>query len=93
MTAAAILEDIGTLLTELEGLGVKETASQYDEKHFGNFYVDVTGRRGSFRIVRDRGQYLLDGDLERIKALGLWRAFDSREEFHVAALTYARAVV
>ncbi len=93
MAAGAILEDIGTLLAELEGLGAKETASQYDAAHFGNFYVDVAARKGAFRIVRDRGQYLLDGDLDRIKTLGYWRAFDSRAEFFVAVLTYARAVV
>jgi hypothetical protein len=93
MAAAAILEDIGTLLAELEGLGAKETASQYDAAHFGDFYVDVRGRKGTFRIVRDRGQYILDGDLERIKTMGYWRAFDSRAEFFVAVLTYARAVV
>jgi hypothetical protein len=93
MTAQAITDDIGPLLAELAVMGAQSTASEYDSANFGDYYVDVLGPNGSFRIIRDRGQYLLDGDLERIKSLGLFKAFDSRKQFHLGALAYARTIV
>ena len=91
MTATAILVDAGALLTELAVHGIHETASQYDVGHFGNYYVDLTGPQGDFRISRDRGQYLLHGDLERLKDLGLFRAFDQMSQFRQAVLRYVGA--
>jgi hypothetical protein len=91
MTAAAILADAGALLTELAVHGIHETASQYDAGHFENYYVDLTGPHGDFRITRDRGQYLLHGDLERLKDLGLFRAFDQMSQFRDAVLRYVGA--
>ena len=91
MTATAILVDAGALLTELAVHGIYETASQYDVWHFGNYYVDLTGPHGDFRISRDRGQYLLHGDLERLKDLGLFRAFDQMSQFRQAVLRYVGA--
>jgi len=91
MTAAAILADAGALLNELAVHGIHETASQYDAGHFGNYYVDLTGPHGDFRITRDRGQYLLHGDLERLKDLGLFRAFDQMSQFRDAVLRYVGA--
>jgi hypothetical protein len=93
MTAPAIIEDIGILLAELAGLGIAEVDSRYDSKSFGNYYVDLRGSRGAFRITRDRSQYIIDGDDERLRSMGLFRAFDSREQLHDAALQYARTVV
>ena len=93
MTAAAILADAGALLAELAALGIHETASEYDPEAFGNYLIDLTGPHGDFRIRRDRGQYLLDGDLERLKDLGLWRAFDHMAEFRDAVMKYVGAAV
>ena len=93
MTAAAILADAGALLTELATLGIHETASEYDPVRFGNYFVDLTGPHGDFRITRDRGQYLLDGDLERLKDLGLFRAFNQMPQFRDAVLKYVGAAV
>jgi hypothetical protein len=93
MTAAAILADAGALLTELAAHGIHETASEYDAGHFGNYYVDLTGPHGDFRIARDRGQYLLHGDLERLRDLGLFRAFDRMSQFRDAVLRYVGAAV
>jgi hypothetical protein len=83
----------GALLAELAALGIHETASEYDAVAFGNYYVDLTGPHGDFRITRDRGQYLLFGDLERLKDLGLFRAFDRMPEFRDAVLKYVGAAV
>lgn len=93
MTAAAILADAGSLLSELASLGIHESASEYDQAHFGNYYVDLTGPHGDFRIARDRGQYLLHGDLERLRDLGLFRTFDQMPQFRDAVLKYVGAAV
>jgi hypothetical protein len=93
MTARAILQDIGPLLTQLEALGLRIVASHYDERSFGDYYVDLEGPRGSFRISRDRGQYLIDGDIGRIRAMGLLRAFDHAPDFAGKVLEYAATVV
>jgi hypothetical protein len=91
--AAEISADIGPLIEQLEGLGLRIEGWRYDAKTFGNFYVDFTGPNGSFRIIRDRSQYILDGDISRLKELGLFRAFDSRDDFGVAVLSFAQSVV
>jgi hypothetical protein len=93
MIAAPILEDIGPLLAELAALGVRVTDSRYNSDCFGDYLVDLTGPRGGLRLIRDRGQLLIDGEIDRIKSLGLLRAFDSREAFRDAALSYARTIV
>jgi hypothetical protein len=93
VTAPEILADAGTLLAELAILGIRETGSGYDPGAFGNYYVDLTGPHGDFRITRDRGQYLLDGDLERLRDLGLFRAFARMPDLRDAVLTYLGAGV
>ena len=93
MTDAAILADAGALLTELAALGIHETGSEYDSSHFGDYHVDLTGPHGDFRIARDRGQYLLHGDLERLRDLGLFCAFDQMPQFRDAVLRYVGAAV
>lgn len=45
-----------------------------------------------FSVVRDRSQYRLDGpDAELLKRVGLWRAFDQREEFEEALVNWLRS--
>ena len=93
MTAPEILADAGALLSELATLGIRESGSAYEPGAFGNYYVDLTGPHGDSRITRDRGQYLLDGDLERLRDLGLFRAFDRMRDFRDAVLKYLGARV
>ena len=89
---AAIAQDIGPLLDELFAIGVTIPALRFDAEHFGNYYVDLDARGAALRIVRDRGQYLLEAPIERLKSLGLFRAIDSREELREAVLTYLQAI-
>lgn len=93
MTDPEIVSDIGTLLEDLSRLGVVEVGSNYDSKHFGNYLVDLRGPNGSFRITRDKSQYMIFGDDERLKAMGLLRAFETRDQLRTAALQYAQTVV
>lgn len=93
MTPAPVQEDIGKLLASLEALGLRVTAAQYDARAFGNYYVDLEGTRGAFRVVRDRSQCMLDGDIDALRSAGAWRAFDSREEFAEVVLAYGGTIV
>ncbi len=93
MIATAIQQDIGPLLAELSKLKMGVVESTFDVTSFGNYKVALAGPTDSFAIVRDKGQYLIDGDVNALKRMGLWRAYDSREDFRTAVLAYARAVV
>ena len=90
--SAPIASDLGPLLERLRVLGVTVQGFEYDARAFGNYYVDCAGRRGQMRLSRDRGQFLLDGDQEQIRRLGFFRAFDSKDEFIAAVLSYAQSV-
>ncbi|HWH49887.1 MAG TPA: hypothetical protein VN664_18985 [Burkholderiales bacterium] len=90
MIAAEITTAIGHLLDELGALGIRISGSEYASS-FDNFFVDCQGSKGSFRIVRDRGQYFLDGNVEDIKKRGFFKAYDSVHDFTKVALQYATA--
>jgi len=92
VTAREITNAIGPLLEQLNALGIRISGSQYDAESMGNFYVDCQGRKGTFRIVRDRSQYFLDGDVQDIKKRGFFKAYDSVQDFSAATLQYAKAV-
>lgn len=87
-----ISEAIGPLLTQLESLGARFTNDTYSRESFGNFYVDCTLRGKRFRLLRDRSQYMIEGDLEELKRLGLWRAYDSVDDYSTAVVSYAKSV-
>jgi hypothetical protein len=91
MTADAIAEDVGGLLKELTAHGYSLTDSRYDPADFGNYYVELSGSDHTFRIIRDRGQYHLEGEHERLKALGLMRSFAGLPELKAAVLKYLDA--
>lgn len=84
-----IENDIGDLLEALAGLGFKLKEAK-SSPSFNDFYVvmDCRGRR--LRIVRDRGQYSLERNRRLLEPAGLWKAFDSKEEFREKVLPYAR---
>ncbi len=90
-THPEIAQDIGPLLDALSELHVNIRASAYDGKHFGNYYVDLDASGTAFRIIRDRGQYIIEAQTDQLRTLGLFRAFNTREEIREAALKFVRA--
>ena len=91
MLAPEITEDVGDLLRRLESLGYSIANSRYEEAHFGNWYVDLKGPR-SIRIVKDRGQFMADGNRAELERHDLWRAYDRKEEFEANLLNWASVV-
>lgn len=88
-----ISEAIGPLLIKLQDVGVRFGGDSYSEEAFGNFHVDCIVRGKRFRLIRDRSQYLVDGDIEQLKGLGLWRAYNSPSEYAAAVVVYASSVI
>ncbi len=75
--------EAGELISELGSAGWTVIASDFDKNFFGNWYVDWCRDDQTLRIVKDRSQYMIAGPPpQRVKDAGLWRAFDTFEEFH-----------
>jgi hypothetical protein len=83
---------IGALLDQLSALGVEFGGTAYCEDSFGDFCVGCTLGGKQFRLFRDRGQYMIDGEMDELKRQGLWRTFDSVEEYSAAVVKYAKPV-
>jgi hypothetical protein len=91
MLPEQIAADLGDLVAELEKLGLRVTNSRYDAQSFGDYFVDLAGPFDTLRLSRDRLRYIILGDEGLLKRLDLFHAFDDREEFQKAVLTYVRS--
>ena len=56
-----IRAELSELIEFLETLGYTCISSEYSPGAFGNFYLDLVGRKGSIRLIRDKSQYSIDG--------------------------------
>lgn len=90
--AKPIANDLAALLSELSSLGVQVTGSEYSATAFGDYSVDFLAGKRRFRLVRDRSQYMIDGDFAELKNAGLWRAFDNKKDLEDAVLSWLRGV-
>jgi len=80
--------EIGPELKRLAAHGFAIEDCRYDERCFGDFYVDLCRGDRLLRIIRDRSQYIVEGDRESKEKAGLWRAFDSKHEFFAALFAW-----
>ena len=69
------------MISSLREAGWTVSACFYDADHFGNWYTDLCHAGLTIRLAKDRSQYFISGPTEEIKAAGLWRTFDSLDEF------------
>jgi hypothetical protein len=86
-----IREDIEPLLAQLFSMGFHAVDSNYSDAAFGNYHVSLERGAVTFRLTRDRNQYIIDAPIDRLKALGIFRAFNSRDEFAKAVFTYIQS--
>lgn len=83
--------EAGDLISQLSRAGWVITSSQYDPKAFGNWYVDLCSNGLAIRLTKDRSQYFVDRlPIEESKTAGLWKAFDSVDEFQNAIIKWLR---
>jgi len=88
---ADIHSDIGSYLERLfaDGFAIRNCFYYPDE--FGNFVIDLRRGNTEIRIVRDRGQYTIDGiESKELLTVGLWKAFDSSDEFFDVLFRYLK---
>ena len=88
MLAEPVAVDLAELLPSLAARGFRPSHCEYTPDSFGNYLVDFSSATRSFRIVRDRSQYSLDGVQAELSSAGLWRAFDDKKEFANALLAW-----
>jgi hypothetical protein len=86
---ARISAEAGNLLEKLRSAGWRITDSRYDDRVFGNWFVDLVHENQSMRIVKDRSQYSVDGpSYAELKAAYLQRVFDDFEEFSCTVMSW-----
>jgi hypothetical protein len=84
-----VRHEIGAELEPILSAGFSVRESDYSEADFGDFYVDLRRGTDQLKIIRDRGQYMVQGDDVELRRAGLWKAFDSKVEFFSALTSYA----
>ena len=89
LVADQIRREAGSLLDELKTFGWSVSASTYSHEVMGNWFVDISREEVKLRLVKDRGQYMLDGPKQDLTAEDLWRAFDRFDEFSKAVIGFA----
>jgi len=77
----AIATDLEEALPLLGAAGFVVQSSDYDADAFGNYVAEFVAPHAHYRIIRDRGQYILDGPQEILEPHDLWRAYDSKADF------------
>jgi hypothetical protein len=81
--------EVGALIADLREAGWTVSASRYDARVFGNWYVDLRRKNQTIRLMKDRSQYTIGGPpIEEIKAAGLRRSFDNLYEFQQAIVRW-----
>jgi hypothetical protein len=84
-----IRSEVGLLLDELRAFGWTVSASRYDRDVMGNWFVDISRREVRLRLIKDRGQYSVDGPRQELAAEGLWRVYDAFDEFSRSVVGFA----
>lgn len=81
------------LIPVFSKLGWELTEARYTPQIFGNWYIKLAKRDLSFTMIKDRSQFMVDGvDIEKLKAAGLWRAFDDLNEFEDAIIAWLESL-
>lgn len=88
-----IRSEVPDLIRSLEERGYTPIQSEYSVGAFGNFYLDFVGRKGTFRITRDRGYLSFErqGTSAGCTELIFDRAFEDASEFTRTVLEWLDA--
>jgi len=82
---AEVRDEIEGLVSSLLDRGWSLVSTSYDASCFGNWHIDLRNCGSTLRLVKDRSQYMIDGsEVDELKAVGLFRAFDGLQEFRNA---------
>lgn len=78
-------DDLEGLLGSLEQRGFVVESVEVGPMH--SYLVKLKGP-SPLTIIADRGQLMLEGARDQLEPVGLWRAFDDRDEFGKAVLAF-----
>src|SRR5262249_41944852 len=86
-----IVEALGPLMQRLAALGYQPTSGRFDPDLFGNFLVGFENGTQRFELVRDRSQFMVEGEPSELEPFGLFQAFNSVAELEAPLLTWLEA--
>lgn len=72
--------EAGRFISELCSAGWIISATSFDAKSFGNWFVDLQRDGIEILLVKDHSQYFICGPTEELKLAGLWKPFQELEE-------------
>ena len=85
-----ITDEIGELISKLCSAEWKLLNAFYDQKVFGNWYVDLHRADTTIRLVKDRSQYQMTGlPRKELETAGLYTVFDDLAEFCLTVTKWA----
>ena len=85
--------DIEEFVKVLSHAGFSLVRYSEEPRAFDNLYADFSNGQTTFRVVRDRSQWMVDGEKQLLERYGLWKAFDDQQEFESALFRFAKEQV
>jgi hypothetical protein len=82
------IDDFDDLLSEISKFGYSIASYSEEPRSFGDFVVTISKGERSHTISCDRSQLMLKGERYELEPFGLWKAFDSKEEFKNALIAF-----
>jgi hypothetical protein len=73
-----VVEELRPLIRKLEKRGFQLVSTQYGGM---SYLADFKFKDQTIRIVKDRGQWFVDGDKDKLEEFGLWRVHKSLGPF------------
>jgi len=80
------IKDLEKIIAVMNELGFRLTSTESGTMDSGLAVFAKDSTRAT--ILKDRSQWILEGEAEELKAHGLWRAFDEADDFCEALQSY-----
>ncbi|WP_066727586.1 hypothetical protein [Desulfuromonas sp. DDH964] len=81
MTEKRYFYVVSKMAEKLKILGFELTNYTEEPRAFNNFLAEFSDGSFSFTFVRDRSQFILNGEKDELEPYGLWKAFNGPDEF------------
>ena len=82
--------EIGDLIEKLCAAGWRPNRSRYSAECFGDWLIELEREGTMVVLTKDKGQYLIDADIEQMKQAGLWKAFNKLDEYKAAVSAFLK---
>jgi len=82
------IHDLDVLTDSMATLGFRLTHAKSGSMDSG--FVEFSDGKKKVAVLKDRSQWMLDGDQSELEPLGLWRAFSATSDFRDVLIAYAQ---